>query len=550
MPEDRLIGALLALAVVLRLVYAFHFRVDSDEPQHLHVAWGWTRGLVQYRDVFDNHAPLFHLLIAPLLRAFGERPDILILMRIAMLPLYLASLLGVYAIGRRLYGRRTAAWAAVFAAFAPGFFLASVEFRADDLWATLWIATLAVAVSGRLTSARCFAVGMLFGATLAVSLKTTMLLTSFAAGAIAALVLAPAPADGPRRLVARGVAALLGVTVVPGILVAFFAAHGALAPLYAETVAHNVLPGLGLWHKMPWRAALVPASIAPIVLAARDVARAAPTASVGARRVLIVVSTCTFFVLLFGVWPLITREDFIPTSPLVALVLAPHVLALARAASRLPETTRALRLAVLPLAVVAAEVAYAMPGHPPWKNEMRPQTALVSSVLELTAPDDYVMDPKGETIFRRRPYFWVLEHITQARLDRGLLVDSIPEDLVATRTAVVLEDRPNFPPRARAFMDAHYLPVGSAVRVLGQMLPPEDAGSTIRFEVVVPARYVIVAADGSVGGTLDGLPYDGARTLAPGTHEYRPDRAAPLAVEWANAAEHGFSPFRGERASS
>ena len=58
-----------AVTLAMRAVAFFHYRFDSDEPQHLHVAWGWTAGLLQYRDVFDNHAPLFHMAMAPLLRA-------------------------------------------------------------------------------------------------------------------------------------------------------------------------------------------------------------------------------------------------------------------------------------------------------------------------------------------------------------------------------------------------------------------------------------------------------------------------------------------------
>ena len=47
------VGALIAAGIVLRVLCFLHYRFDSDEPQHLHVAWGWTRGLVQYRDLFD-----------------------------------------------------------------------------------------------------------------------------------------------------------------------------------------------------------------------------------------------------------------------------------------------------------------------------------------------------------------------------------------------------------------------------------------------------------------------------------------------------------------
>src|SRR5207244_3429338 len=79
--------AVFSLMLVLRIVYAFHFRFDTDEPQHMHVVWGWATGHMQYVEIFDNHGPIFHLLCVPLFRLLGERPDILIPMRLAMIPL-------------------------------------------------------------------------------------------------------------------------------------------------------------------------------------------------------------------------------------------------------------------------------------------------------------------------------------------------------------------------------------------------------------------------------------------------------------------------------
>jgi len=114
--ERIVLGALLVVTMLLRLVYVFQYRVDSDEPQHVHVAWGWAHGLLQYRDVFDNHAPLFHMLCAPLVAVIGERPDIVVLMRIAMLPLYAVALWCVYAIGAALYSRRVGWWSVALAA--------------------------------------------------------------------------------------------------------------------------------------------------------------------------------------------------------------------------------------------------------------------------------------------------------------------------------------------------------------------------------------------------------------------------------------------------
>src|SRR5258708_9301857 len=89
------------------------YRFDSDEPQHLHVAWGWTAGLVQYRDLFDNHAPLFHILLAPILKVVGEPPDVLLCMRAPMLALLAVVVWGTYLRRRPMDPAPVGAWAAL-----------------------------------------------------------------------------------------------------------------------------------------------------------------------------------------------------------------------------------------------------------------------------------------------------------------------------------------------------------------------------------------------------------------------------------------------------
>ncbi|MCA9772901.1 MAG: glycosyltransferase family 39 protein, partial [Myxococcales bacterium] len=172
--------ALLAAAFALRVAALRAVGFDTDEPQHLHVAWGWSQGLVPYRDYFDNHTPLFQFLCAPLVRWIGERPDILIWMRVAMLPLYLGSLWAVYRIGRALRSERVALWGTAIAAVMPTFFLRSLEFRTDDLWAFLWLAILAVLVTGAMSRSRAMLAGLLAGAALCVSMKTVPLLIGLA----------------------------------------------------------------------------------------------------------------------------------------------------------------------------------------------------------------------------------------------------------------------------------------------------------------------------------------------------------------------------------
>ena len=73
-------AVLFALMIVIRVANILHYRFDSDEPQHLHVIWGWARGFVQYRDLFDNHMPLFHITFAPIFGLIGDRATVLYVM--------------------------------------------------------------------------------------------------------------------------------------------------------------------------------------------------------------------------------------------------------------------------------------------------------------------------------------------------------------------------------------------------------------------------------------------------------------------------------------
>src|SRR5581483_10040695 len=76
------ISAVLVLFMMgLRVAHILRHNFDSDEPQYLHVIWGWTHGLIPYRDLFDNHMPLFYLMLAPFVGLIGEQATILYQMR-------------------------------------------------------------------------------------------------------------------------------------------------------------------------------------------------------------------------------------------------------------------------------------------------------------------------------------------------------------------------------------------------------------------------------------------------------------------------------------
>src|SRR5437867_2280526 len=79
-----------------------------------------------------------------------------------------------WVVTRRLFSSRAAWWAVAIAAVNPDFLLGSVEFRTDQLWTGLWLATLAVLLTGRITRARAGVAGLLLGATFGASMKTSL----------------------------------------------------------------------------------------------------------------------------------------------------------------------------------------------------------------------------------------------------------------------------------------------------------------------------------------------------------------------------------------
>lgn len=523
--------ALLAL-IALRVLYVHGYPFNSDEPQHLHVAWAWTQGLLPYRDVFDNHGPLFGLLHAPLLMLVGARPDALMWMRLPMLAWYLLALAATWRLARALYGDGVARAAVPLVALYPSFFLISGQFRTDNLWMALWLVALAVALSGPPRAARSFVAGVLAGAALAVSQKTLLLLGC--AGVAVAVTWSARPRIGMVMTAARhALAASAGLLVVPAAFAAWFAAHGAWDATVYCLVRHNVLPGLGHWHHEPWRvAAFPPLAFAAAALAWR-MARSRERAA--ARRATLFLQAMLYVLSIYTWWPLMTRQDMLPALPPLILALVGY------AAARLRSAPPAMP-AILVGAFAASELALLLAGSPPWRNRLARHEREVAVVLQLTRPGEFVMDPKGDSIFRPRPYYYVLETITERRLALGLLPDAIADDMVRTRTMVAIDCR--LPPRSRAFVERNYLPVADDVRVAGLRLPPAT-GAPRRFTLELPGTYAAVGANGVVAAGIDGASPSRRWALAAGTHTLTTPVQGALAIIWAPALDRGLRPETG-----
>lgn len=494
--------------LALRALAYFHYRFDSDEQQHLHVTWGWTAGLVQYRDVFDNHAPLFHMLTAPILALLGERSDILLWMRLPILALFAFVLWGTYDLARRLYDERVAAWSVVLLALFPPFFLKSLEFRTDNLWNALWIAAIVLLVRQR----SLFLVGLLLGVAFAVSVKTALLVIALSIGAALFWLFA----KGRRTGIPPLHHALLGFAIVPAALAIYFLAAGAFDELLYCNWTFNAK--LALTRKNLWIArAIFPITFGAVVWAAwRTRTTEHPW------RWFFAVVIGVFTVTLAGFWILISPRDFLAMMPLAAIFTAAAL-------------TRARR-PVIALAATIAVMLFALYHYADrFENNTDWHVTMMDQVLRLTRPGEMLIDVKGETIYRRRPFYHALENIARAQMARGLIRDTLAEDVIRTRTYVAQADGPLWPPLGRAFLSDHFVNLGR-LRAAGQWLRPDGS-----FTIAIPGEYVILNAGGEARGVLDGTPYARPRFLAAGAHRFVGERGT--CVVWAEAWRRGHSPF-------
>ena len=545
--EAVLAAALFALSLVLHWFHLNRFRWDSDEPQHLHVVWAWAHGLLPYRDVFDNHSPLFHWLCSPVFASLGERPDIVTAMRWVMVPLFLISLWCVYMLGKTVFSPRVGLWAAISTALLPKYELLTVEFRTDNLWATLWLVTLVVLLAGRLTPKRFLVVGLLFGAAFSVSMKTTVLaITVLAAGAGTwAFAVLPRKAHLTEKMPwhfrwASAAAVLGGLAVVPALILTFFASKNALKELYYCVIEHNLLPDtnsplitLERFLAAAW--IFVPVAAISFVVAKRE-----PIPSRALRKCFFLLTVGFFWPILYGFWTEVLRQTQMPGISILVVTASALFVWLS---SWLPKALSWWAPPFLLLLIAGfVQPDWTVDACRLYRGQYDRDLAIIRDVETLTTRDEFVMDAKGEAIFRRRPYYYAFEGFTEERMKRGLLVSTIPRRLVETRTAVCVPST-RFSKTTRTFIEHNYLRVGE-VEVAGKMITPSPDGR-MEFDVMIPQRYTLVSPEGSMSGNLDGRPFEGSRELAAGKHEFVLDRPAKqIALFWARAWQKGYSPFK------
>ena len=545
-------AVLFALMIVIRVVNILHYRFDSDEPQHLHVIWAWARGFVQYRDLFDNHMPLFHMMFASIFGFIGDRATILYVMRFVLLPMYFVAAWCTYKIGTCLFSRRAGIWAVILAGLYTRYHLISLEFRTDNLWAPLWLLCLTTVVTGPLTVRRALVAGLLLGLCFGVSMKSILFLLSIGLAAPLTLLLV-----GRRNLalswthLVQCIAAfVVSTATIPATIMMFFAFKGLWRDFRYCVFDFNFLVRGASENSLAYRIHLTVTIIfaLPIILyVARRMIRATGGAGLAFRRAFILMVCTSYFFAFKTFWPVRSHDDDPPFYPLVAVLCSGALIAASSKLSTLKwNVDHILRRVPVPAFFAIGEIFVLIAIQPIWKDRTKRETDLLRNVLTLLKPGDYVLDCKGETVFRQRGVRAVYETITKSAIQRGLILDNAPQRCVETLTCVVATTLiRTFPRDTSRFVRRNYLRVTNNLRIAGRELKPSATNPLrCKFEVTIPASYEIISPSENVSGTLDGIPYKGARFLAAGSHTFEstsPSRA--LVLLWSQAVDRHFTPF-------
>jgi hypothetical protein len=332
---------------------------------------------------------------------------------------------------------------------------------------------------------------------------------------------------------------IAGSLVVPLVLITTFWRLHALGSLVYCTIGHNVVPYVGLWGAGARRMVIFPLAFAGLVGASYTLVRTFP-GRVTERQICVFLTAGLYLALLEAFWPLITKQDFLPSTPLVALLVVAAVLSgLAALEHGGPRPAVASARVVLLASMCSIDLFAVCQIQLPWRysNELQDRTILAT--LRATRPGEPILDVQGETIFRPRPFYYLLENLTVARLANGSLRDDIPVDIVRSRTHFVVDDSEYLPSGDRPFLNKHFVSFG-ALRVLGSRLG--DTGDAPHaehvFDVCYAERFAVVADGAPARGVLDGVRYRGPVLLQPGVHRYRaePGERDVLAV-WDVALE-------------
>ncbi|MGA7215759.1 MAG: glycosyltransferase family 39 protein [Terrimicrobiaceae bacterium] len=518
--------AVVVFLLAVRCVAVFQLKTDSDEAQHLHMIYGWIGGELPYRDRFDNHTPLLYMLFLPLAALAGETPQIILLARLAEFPIGLVMLGLIYLIGRRFVDREVALWVLATTLALGDWSLKSVEFRPDVLWSCCWFLAIWILVRkpGPPDIGRSLLAGVVLGTALCVSIKTTFLAPALVLGWAGAWLLC---GDLRRTLplpqaIQCVLAAGAGFLLVPAAIFGWLISKGISIETLrfclfqanrADFELGKILISFGLGAAVVW-------------LAWRMKLR-----SVSGVAVAIFLSTAIYAVALVGFSPELRKQTLLPVYPLLILFGWQY-------GAEWLRQHRKEAVGVAGLAVCSVAFTHMAIEGRLWEDGLRDQRELLKDTLKLTRPGDFLMDRKGETIFRRRPVYLVYQHATVRAIKEGRLSDPDPALLTKTGTTVAIGNSVGFTEAMRKFLGKNFTPAGDGrLRVAGRSLLFYEEGGHLaaRAPIFIAGEYVVLKGGRVVRQT---------RVSQPGWHDVDlGGEPGPASLFWKPAWDAGYTPL-------
>lgn len=552
----RLLFTLLAAGLLLWLGFeALRFNSDKvytvDEFQYAHGAWKIARGEVIYRDFFEHHFPLVHQIMALVWLGLDDDPQNIAVLRMAMLPFLLLTVLAAVALNRRW--SRSGGWVTALVLLATvNIQTLATEIRPDPIALAFFLTALAVLGSRRLSpGARGVLSGLLLTLSVWGSQKVLYYGMIFPAAFVADLIRLRRTPARRSYLLGHPIAFALGsavvLTGVAGYLLFTGSAGDWLRWCLRWSFVHQehyptiswvdnfqgylqqhfwLLPftGLGVWrtvHRLRRRTdATSPAATSPDALL------------LGA----LVTTTASY------VWQ--TAPYYYSLLPVtaVASVLAARGLIWSfrslRVLGRRRPAVGAFGTALLALLLLGEVFHTRILLSRVHRVDNTAQLRTLREIADMTTVEDPVYNITGNQVARPSVHFFYFTDAVVRKLFADRLAEEIPVAILETGCTLYTHDArfDDLPEKLQAFLLHWFQPVSLELWLWGRHYIPRDGALREDFAAVREARYYVEPASVLETGELriDGRPVtEPVVELTRGSHtvEYR-GGASELYLLW------------------
>ncbi|WP_163328497.1 hypothetical protein GFV12_02730 [Desulfurobacterium thermolithotrophum] len=516
------IGIFTLIYISFRISY---YPFESDELQHLHVVYGWTQNLLQYKDVFDNHVPLFHILMAKLIEILQIKPSqnfVIYVRFIVFFLFFLPQLIIIYLLLKKgfKFSYLEIFWIiCILTVIIPN---SDIATRPAPLYTFLFLLAIYIISFFDLKKRKvAFFLGLVNGVNAMVSLKTVIL---FVPPQLITLFIIRKFYNEKINLLSFFFYFLLGFSIFPLFISIYFVKLHDFNDMFYYTVKYNLLPIKNNYLKRGLIFISIMAIYSYTIWKYKKTFRQTTFSFFS-----ITLLSLAFLI----IYPERQSQTTMPIRLLVYLWLLIILVYFFKKIRK--ENVKLLQISMFFILFMYKSL------HPNLfidHNEQYKKS--LALLLSLAGKNDYVMDAKGESIFWKRPYYYGLEEFTSMRLKKGLLKDKIVPELVKHNTHLIFlfDGGARFPRKDLTFIKNNYLPADKWVLIAGKKINK-------KFKVTIPGNYIIINQNGKkVKGILNGNSYVGNKVfLSSGFYEFVPKlKEKSVYIYWYKAYKKGVLP--------